>query len=80
MGGEPGRARRRPAADAGPPPAPPLTRARRRAQGYVAEAEAGSLPTVAVAHDVYAALQATAAAQGKSATHLATEALRHYLA
>ena len=49
-------------------------------QGYVAEAEAGSLPTVAVAHDVYAALQATAAAQGKSNTHLATEALRHYLA
>ena len=49
-------------------------------QGYVADAEAGSLPTVAVAHDVYAALQATAASQGKSVTHLATEALRHYLA
>lgn len=49
-------------------------------QGYVAEAEAGSLPTVALARDVYAALQATAAAQGKSNTHLATEALRQYLA
>ena len=55
-------------------------RSAKHVQGYVAEAEAGSLPTVAVAHDVYAALQATAAAQGKSNTHLATEALRHYLA
>ena len=48
-------------------------------QDYVARDEESKLPVLAVSEEVYAALEASAAKQGKTVAHMASEALRGVL-
>ena len=48
-------------------------------QDYVAQGAAAKLPKLALAEDVFASLEAMAAKQGKSISHLASETLRSSL-
>ena len=51
-----------------------------RLQDYVHQDSEGKLPVLPVAEDVYAALTAAAAKEGKSMAHFATQSLRSSLA
>ena len=48
-------------------------------QDYVQHGREGELPKLPVAQDVFAALEAEAAKEGKSMAHFATESLRKAL-
>ena len=48
-------------------------------QDYVAQGAEAKMPKLAVAEDIFASLEAMAAKQGKSMSHLASEALRSSL-
>ncbi|KAK9919120.1 hypothetical protein WJX75_009543 [Coccomyxa subellipsoidea] len=52
---------------------------RQYSQDYVARDEESKLPVLAVSEEVYAALEASAAKQGKTVAHMASEALRGVL-
>ncbi len=48
-------------------------------QDYVSKDAEAKLPVLAVSEEVYTALEASAAKQGKTVAHMATEALRGVL-